>query len=142
MEFDSPSIHTVCICLISSSKLTVPGWAAVTRSCRRRKSLDLFGLQRMQRKTRRPITYTIQQPANMCSANMVSTCIHRVRRDLNPNLPRLQAGVCSERFPDLKVLKLAMCNIKRGLNYRHETHGSDELDGCHDEISVSLCVLC
>jgi hypothetical protein len=25
--------HTVCICLISSSKLTVPGRAAVTRSC-------------------------------------------------------------------------------------------------------------
>ena len=33
--YTQSSVHTVCICLISSSKLTVPGRAAVTRSCSR-----------------------------------------------------------------------------------------------------------
>jgi hypothetical protein len=52
-------------------------------------------------------TYTIQESVciRMCSADR--TCLYPLSigcGGISQNLPRLEAGVCSERFPDLDIL--------------------------------------
>lgn len=130
-----------------------PGGGHAKLQLGERKSLGTGSVKRSSARRIRNISSL--QPGILTPSKSLRTCVFSgsdicvypyvsigcVGRD-QPNLPRLQAGVCSERFPDLTFRGISCGFLKGGSVGWGGPYGSDEFDGrigCHFDRSCCLC---